>query len=81
MELVSGEWIGTDDVRSYHALLIVSGPESFEVFVRRRTPEPGAQIISNGAKVAALVTVVEPVELTGGTPAWLVQCHHIRAVR
>jgi len=81
VELVSGEWIGTDEVRSYHALLIVSGPESFDVFVRRRTPEPGSPVITTGAKIAALVSIIEPVELTGGTAAWLAQGHHIRAVR
>ncbi len=81
VDLVTGEWIGTEDVRSYHALLIVTGPESFDVFVRRRAPEPGSPVITTGAKVAALVSVVEPVELTGGTAAWLAQCHHIRAVR
>ncbi len=81
VDLVTGEWIGTEDVRSYHALLIVTGPESFDVFVRRRAPDPGSPVITTGAKVAALVSVVEPVELTGGTAAWLAQCHHIRAVR
>jgi hypothetical protein len=81
VDLVTGEWIGTEDVRSYHALLVVTGPESFGVFARRRAPEPGSPVITTGAKVAALVSVVEPVELTGGTAAWLVECHHIRAVR
>ena len=81
VELVTGEWIGTEDVRSYHALLILTGPESFDVFVRRRAPEPGSSVITTGAKVAALVSIVEPVELTGGTAAWLAECHHIRAVR
>lgn len=81
VELVSGEWIGTEDVRSYHALLILSGPESFKVFVRRRAPEPGAAVLASGARVLALVSLEEPVELTGGTAAWLVRCHRIRLLR
>jgi hypothetical protein len=81
VELVSGEWIGTDEVRSYHALLILNGPESFKVFVRRRPAEAGSAALTSGAKIAALVSLVETVELTGGTPAWLAQCHRIRPVR
>ncbi len=81
VELVSGEWIGTDEVRSYHALLILSGPESFKVFVRRRAPEAGAAVLTTGTRVVALVSLAEPVELTGGTAAWLARCHRIRAVR
>ncbi len=81
VELVSGEWIGTDEVRSYHALLILNGSESFKVFVRRRAGEGGHGVLETGSRVLALVSLVETVELTGGTPAWLAQCHRIRPVQ
>ena len=81
IELVAGEWIGTEEVRSYHALLLLSGPESYKAFVRRRPPAPGAAVIATGARVVAVASLVEPIELIGGTPAWLVEAHHIRPNR
>jgi hypothetical protein len=81
LEMVSGEWVGTETVRSYHALLILTGPESYKAFVRRRTLESGTSIITVGSRVAAVVKIEDAIELPGKTPAWLAECLRIRSIR
>jgi len=61
IELITGEWIGTEDVRSYACYVDFSGPEYFKVFPARqpRTPTPG--IVSIDSRV---IVIGRPVEVT-----------------
>lgn len=49
IELITGEWIGTEDVRSYTSYVEFSGPEFFKVFPARppRSPVPGTVVTNS----------------------------------
>ncbi len=49
IELITGEWIGTEDVRSYSCYVDFSGPEFFKIFPARppRSPVPGTVVINS----------------------------------
>ena len=78
-KIVSGEWIGTEDVKSYSCLVRFSGPESFKVFHRRRPSRASAVMIPENAKVLAVVVLVSPVELEKSTQ-WLTDVLYVRRI-
>jgi hypothetical protein len=80
VELVTGEWIGLDDVRSYHALLAVTGPESFKVFYRRRQSEASPTALSNNSRIMVVASLIEPIQLPTGMQAWLMAAHKLRRI-
>ena len=61
IELITGEWIGTEDVRSYSCYVEFSGPEFFKVFPVRppRTLVPGTVVINSRVMV-----VGRPLDIT-----------------
>ncbi|HVO38548.1 MAG TPA: hypothetical protein VMV03_05910 [Spirochaetia bacterium] len=61
IELITGEWIGTEDVRSYSCYVEFSGPEFFKVFPPRppRTPVPGTVVINS-----RVIVVGRPLDIT-----------------
>ncbi|HVP19850.1 MAG TPA: hypothetical protein VMU36_12735 [Spirochaetia bacterium] len=80
IELITGEWIGTEDVKSYSCYVDFSGPEFFKVFPVRppRTPEEGTVVIDS-----RVIVVGRPVEVTKtplGEKRVLVQGIFVRTV-
>ena len=61
IELITGEWIGTEDVKSYACYVDFSGPEYFQVFPARppRTPTPGIVAIDS-----RVIVIGRPAEVT-----------------
>jgi len=78
-KIVSGEWIGTEEVKSYSCLVRFSGPESFKVFHRRRASQASAVMIPENEKVLAVVVPVSPVELDKSTQ-WLTDVLYVRRI-
>ncbi len=78
-EIVSGEWIGTEEVRSYNCLVRFTGSESFKVFHRRRASRASAVMIPENAKVLVVVVPVSPVELEK-TTMWLTDVLYVRRI-
>ena len=80
IELITGEWIGTEDVKSYSCYVDFSGPEFFKVFPVRppRTPGEGTVVIDS-----RVIVVGRPVEVTKtplGEKRVLVQGIFVRTV-
>lgn len=80
IELITGEWIGTDDVKSYSCYVDFSGPEFFKIFPARppRAPVAGTVVINS-----RVIVVGRPLEVTNtplGEKRVLVQGLFVRAV-
>ena len=61
IELITGEWIGTEDVKSYTCYVDFTGPEYFKTFPARppREPVPGTVVINS-----RVIVVGQPIEVT-----------------
>ena len=73
VELVSGEWIGLDEVRSYSCWVLFSGPRFASVFPARvpRNPPPG--VIATNQTVLIVAIPLQTVEITEGESAWVLE--------
>jgi hypothetical protein len=80
IELITGEWIGLDDVKSYSCYIDFSGPEFFKVFPARqsRTPAPGT--ISLNSRVVVIGSAVDVTGTPQGEKRVLVRGMHIRMI-
>lgn len=54
VELVAGEWIGTDEVRGYRCWVTFAGPEYAEIFPAEAPEEPSPGFIPPHARVLVL---------------------------
>jgi hypothetical protein len=80
IELIAGEWIGLDDVKSYACYVDFTGPEYFKVFPARapRTTTPGT--VTLNARVVVIGSAVEVTRTPLGEKRVLVQGVHIRVI-
>jgi hypothetical protein len=79
-EIVAGEWIGTEDVRSYSCVVQFSGAESFKVFYRMRVSEASSVMVPENTEVLAVVVPVSPVEVDKNRTLWLTEVLYIRRI-
>jgi hypothetical protein len=81
MELVSGEWIGLEEVRSYSCWVLFSGPRFAPMFPARipRTPPPG--VIAANDHVLIVAMALQTVEIAEGETAWVLEGIHARTLR
>lgn len=81
LELVSGEWIGLEEVRSYSCWVLFSGPQFAAVFPRRvpRKPPPG--IVANNSHILVVARALQKVEVAEGQSAWVLEGVHVRRLR
>lgn len=79
LELVSGEWIELEEVKSYKCRIIFRGPQ-FYTLIPRRIPKGGAtnDMVVESSRVIIIAIVVEPVETEQGEEVWLLDGHYIR---
>jgi hypothetical protein len=61
IELISGEWIGTEDVKSYACLIDFSGPGFFKMFPARAPRDPSPDMVFLNSRV---LVVARPIGLT-----------------
>ncbi|MGO9413372.1 MAG: hypothetical protein ACLQCB_21815 [Spirochaetia bacterium] len=61
IELITGEWIGTEDVKSYTCYVDFTGPEFFKIFPARppRAAVPGTVVIDS-----RVIVIGRPVDVT-----------------
>jgi len=80
IELITGEWIGVEDVKSYACYIEFSGPEWFKIFPARapRTAPPG--VVSLNSRVIVVGSASDLVSTPAGEKRVLVQGMHIRMV-
>ena len=81
VELVSGEWIGLDEVRSYSCWVLFSGPRFANVFPARvpRNPPPG--VISSNDAILIVAKPLQTVEIAEGETAWVLEGIYARPLR
>lgn len=81
VELVSGEWIGLEEVRSYSCWVLFSGPRFASMFPARvpRTPPPGVIAANDHILIAAMA--LQTVEIAEGETAWVLEGFHARPLR
>jgi len=81
IELISGEWIGTEDVKSYACLVEFSGPGFFKSFPARAPKEPAADMVFLNSR---LLVVARPIGLTTshqGEKRMLLEGLYIRVIK
>jgi hypothetical protein len=81
VELVSGEWIGLEDVRSYSCWVLFSGPRFASKFPARvpRNRPPG--IITANDHILIVAIALQTVEISEGEMAWVLEGIHARPLR
>ena len=80
IELITGEWIGTEDVKSYSCYIDFAGPQYFKVFPERPPRTPVAGVISINSRVIVVGRPVEVTQTPMGEKRVLVQGFFVRAV-
>ena len=80
-ELVAGEWVGLEEVKSYHGLVVFEGAESFKVFGRRRPADASSLMIPVNSRVLVVASPVSPVETALGQVYWLSRALYIRRIK
>jgi hypothetical protein len=81
VELVSGEWIGLDEVRSYSCWVLFSGSRFAGVFPARvpRNPPPG--VIEANQTVLIVAVPLQTVEIAEGETAWVLEGIYARPLQ
>lgn len=81
LDLVSGEWLGLEDVRSYRCSVLFQGSRFSSVFPRRAPRNPGPEVIVANDRVLVAARAIEKISLAGGEQTWLVEGLHVRRIR
>jgi len=81
VELVSGEWIGLEEVRSYSCWVLFSGSRFAGMFPARvpRNPPPG--VIKTNDRILVVAMALQTVEIAEGETAWVLEGTHARRLR
>jgi hypothetical protein len=81
VELVSGEWIGLEEVRSYRCLVLFGGPEFARIFPRRAPRDAGPRVITPNDRVLIVARLLEPVQWSEGESVWVLEGTYVRPLR
>jgi len=81
LELVGGEWVGTEDVKIFRCRVRFSGTEYFRRFPRRspRSPSPEQIVLNDRLLVVARLAGRAAAE--DGSPLWVLDGLHARPLR
>jgi hypothetical protein len=81
LELASGEWIGTEDVKIYLCRVRFRGQEYFRLFPRRAPRNPGPSQIVPNDRILVLARLSGRAVAADGTPLWLLEGLAVRPLR
>jgi hypothetical protein len=81
LELVSGEWIGLDEVRSYSCWVLFSGPRFAGVFPARVPRDPPPGVIATNDQILIVAIPLQTVEIAEGETAWVLEGIYARPLR
>ncbi len=81
IELITGEWVGLEDVRSYSCYVDFAGPEFFKVFPARppRVATPG--VVALDSRVMVVGSVQEIITTPLGEKRVRIQGAYIRVIQ
>ena len=80
VELVTGEWEGLEEVRSYRCFVLFEGPEFFRLLPKRKNPASAQQVGIND-RVIVVARALEPLADGDGRADWLLRGYHLRLLR
>jgi hypothetical protein len=81
IELISGEWIGMEDVKSYTCLVDFSGPAFVEAFPARAPREPGPGVVVLNSRLLVVARPVGSVASPQGGRRILLEGVHFRLLK
>ena len=81
LELVSGEWVGLEEVKMYSCLVRFQGRPFFRIFPRRPPRNPGPSVILPNDRILVLAKAVSQTRTENGEPLWLLAGLHARPLR
>jgi len=80
LELVSGEWVGLKDVKSYRVYVDFEGPD-FYSYIPVRTPrKPNPKTVVKDSRVLITAKVLKPIDIPLSGRYWLLQGVYIRKI-
>jgi hypothetical protein len=80
MELITGEWIGLDDVKSYACYVEFTGAEYFKLFPARPPRTASRDLVSLNSRVLVLGRIVDVALTPLGAKRVLVDGAYIRTI-
>jgi hypothetical protein len=80
VEMVTGEWIGLEDVKSYHCLVRFEGQEYLAAFPAAPPRDPGPEVFARSARMLVVAKPVAVVELGDGRLLWLLDGVYLRRI-
>ena len=80
VELVTGEWDGLEEVRSYRCFVLFEGPEFFRLLPKRKNPASAVQVGVTD-RVIVVARAIEPLADPSGGADWLLRGFHLRLLR
>ena len=81
VELVAGEWIGLEEVRSYRCYVLFQGRRFFRLLPRRAPRNPDASVIVPNDRILVVARAPRLVQEQGAEPVWLLEAVHARPLR
>ena len=79
LELVYGEWIGTEEVIGYKCIIILNGFQAFRIFNRLKTEEVCSLMIPINSKVMVVAKPLRVITLNGER-IWELEAYYIRKI-
>jgi hypothetical protein len=80
IELITGEWIGLEDVKSYYCYVEFTGSEYFKIFPARPPREANRDLITLNSRVLVVGRVVDVGATPLGAKRVLVDGAYIRSI-
>jgi hypothetical protein len=80
IELIAGEWFGTEDVKAYACYVDFSGPEYFAAFPPRAPAQPGPGVIVQSVRVLVAGRALSIVTTPLGDKRVLLEGAYVRAI-
>jgi hypothetical protein len=81
VELVSGEWLGLEDVRSYRCTVLFRGSRFFPLFPSRAPRNPEQDFVSANDRILVAASALDKISTDGGEVIWLLEGLHVRRLR
>jgi hypothetical protein len=79
-EIITGEWLGMEEIRSYHGLVDFQGTAAYMLFIRRKPDTATELMITLNSRILVTAELVEPVESFRGK-IWLSKALYVRKLR
>jgi hypothetical protein len=80
IEVITGEWIGMEDVKSYSCLVDFSGAEFFKVFPARTPPQGTPDVVTKNSRVVLVGRPIDFAKTPAGERRVLVEGAYIRVI-